>query len=372
MMRAPRAVSLFLAGVVVACVILACVILAPIAVAADRAPSKLGFLFAMREPQCGRGSLCATPFNTTLLVIDGEKMRVAVSSPHFYVPRKSGFWELRVSLPRTLAGMKPPPEQQNAADATAGEFVWQLWAAPIGTKPALPPSPANDASTSEQPEEPSRPVRRTQRVATDLGRHGLPLGRRTVGGVHDPSPHPALDDVANNQDDSPWKPKLSDAVVRKDIENCVAEKSDFNTHEFLDDAAQAWSMTRGRMRWEFQWTFSHDGRALRGYEASCSPSVRPPRELVGSDELGVGWNQVLARVPDAQTAFAAPDRSLLFVFTNTQIIALRREGEGLGAPFARVFLPTTEVLAGQWAVGRFADEWERQLSQAKSWMNSTR
>lgn len=372
MMRAPRAVSLFLAGVVVACVILACVILAPIAVAADRAPSKLGFLFAMREPQCGRGSLCATPFNTTLLVIDGEKMRVAVSSPHFYVPRKSGFWELRVSLPRTLAGMKPPPEQQNAADATAGEFVWQLWAAPIGTKPALPPSPANDASTSEQPEEPSdqsdelKELRLTW-AGTDYLSVDEQLGEYTT--LHLIL---RLDDVANNQDDSPWKPKLSDAVVRKDIENCVAEKSDFNTHEFLDDAAQAWSMTRGRMRWEFQWTFSHDGRALRGYEASCSPSVRPPRELVGSDELGVGWNQVLARVPDAQTAFAAPDRSLLFVFTNTQILALRREGEGLGAPFARVFLPTTEVLAGQWAVGRFADEWERQLSQAKSWMNSTR
>jgi hypothetical protein len=26
------------------------------------------------------------------------------------------------------------------------------------------------------------------------------------------------------------------------------------------------------------------------------------------------------------------------VFTNTQILALRREGEGLGAPFARIFL----------------------------------
>jgi hypothetical protein len=361
MMRALRAATLFLA----------CVMLVPIADAADRAPAKLGFLFTMRDPQCGRGSLCAAPFSTTLVVIDGEKMRMPVSSPHFYVPRKSGFWELGVSLPRTLAGVKPQPEQQNAADNTAGEFVWQLWAAPRGTKPALP-SPANDASTSEQPEEPSDQSDEFKELwLTWAGTDYLSVDEQ-IGEYTTLHLILRLDDVANNQDDSPWTPKVPEADVRKDIENCVDEKSDFNTHEFLDDANQAWGISRGRMRWEFHWTFSHDGRALRGYEAACSPSRRPPRELVGSDELGVGWNQVLAKVPDAQTAFAAPDRSLLLVFTNTQILALRREGDGLGAPFARVFLPTTEVLAGQWAVGRFADEWEMQLSQAKSWMNPTR
>jgi hypothetical protein len=359
MMRPLPTVALFLVSV----------ILAPIADAADRVPSKLGFLFATRDAQCGLGSLCSTEFNTTLLVIDGEKMRVAVTSPHFYVPRKSGFWELGVSLPGTLAGMKPQPEPQNAEDT---EFVWQLWAAPLGTKPALPPPPTQDASTSEQTtreEEPSDDSDELKELrVTWAGTDYLSVDEQ-IGEYRTLHLILRLDDVAHNQDDSPWTPKRSDADVRKDIENCVDEKSDFNTHEFLDDAAQAWSISRGRMRWEFQWTFSHDGRALRGYEAACSPSVRPPRELVGSDELGVGWNQVLAKVPDAQSAFAAPDRSLVLVFTGTQILALRREGEGLGSPFARVFLPTTEVLAGQWAVGRFSDEWESQLSQAKSWIN---
>lgn len=344
-------------------------ILAPIADAADRAPSKLGFLFATRDAQCGLGSLCSTEFNTTLLVIDGEQMRVAVSSPHFYVPRKSGFWELGVSLPRTLAGMKPQSVQQNAEENSTSEFVWQLWTAQLGTKPAMPSPPVKGAITSEQTEEPSDESDELKELrVTWAGTDHVSVDEQ-IGEYTTLHLILRLDDVAHNQGDSPWTPRLSDADVRKDIENCVDEKSDFNTHEFLDDAAQAWSISRGRMRWEFQWTFSHDGRALRGYEAGCSPSVRPPKELVGSDELGVGWNQVLAKVPDALTAFAGPDRSLVLVFTGTQILALRRQGEGLGAPFARVFFPTTEVLAGQWAVGRFADEWERQLSQAKSWID---
>ena len=360
MMRMLTTVILFLASVIAT----------PVASAADRAPSRLGFLFATRDAQCGRGSLCAREFNTTLLVIDGEKMRVAVNSPHFYVPRKSGFWELGVSLPRTLAGVKPQPAPQNADDNTTPEFVWQLWAAPLGTKPALSSPEPEDATTSEQPEESSDDSDELKWlelkwVGTDHLSVDEQIGEYTTRHVI-----LRLDDVATNQDDFPWTPKVPDAVVRKDIQNCVEEKSDFNTHEFLDDADQAWSITRSRMRWEYEWTFSHSGRALRGYEAACATSVRPPKELVGDDTLGVGWNQVLARVPDAQTAFAAPDRSLILVFTSTQILALRRGGNSLRAPFARVFLPTTDVLLGQWAVGKYVDEWASQLSQAKSWTDT--
>ncbi|MGA8441006.1 MAG: hypothetical protein WB762_03965 [Candidatus Sulfotelmatobacter sp.] len=348
--------------------LLACAILAPIAAAADRAPSKLGFLFDMRDAKCGMGNLCFPEFNTTLLVIDGDKMRVAVSSPHFYVPRKNGFWELGTTLPGTLAGTRLQTKQQDAEDDSSAEFVWQLWAAPLGTRPALSlPRPPKDPTAPEQPEEPSDDSDELKSLQlTWAGTDYLSVDEQ-IGEYATRHLILRLDDVGSNLDDSPWMPKLSAAVVRKDVENCVAEKSDFNTHAFLDDAAQAWSITRGRMRWEFQWTFSHDGRALRGYEAACSPSVHPPGELVGSDTLGVGWNQVLAKVPDAQTAFATPDRSLLLVFTNTQILALRREGEVLGAPFARVFLQTTEVLSAQWAIGRYADEWAAQLSQAQSW-----
>jgi hypothetical protein len=80
---------------------------------------------------------------------------------------------------------------------------------------------------------------------------------------------------------------------------------------------------------------------------------------------------VLARVPDARTAFASPDRSLVLVFTNTQILALRHEGSTLGVPFARVFLATSEVVSGQRPIGKYADAWAEQLSYAKSWADKT-
>jgi hypothetical protein len=143
-------------------------------------------------------------------------------------------------------------------------------------------------------------------------------------------------------------------VIRRDLNSCVDEASESNTHEFLEDADQAWSITRGKMRREFVWTFSHSARALRGYEAACPTSLYPPKQLVGSDSHCLGWKDVLSKVPDAQTAFASPDQSLILVLTKTQVLALRREVNGLATPFARVFLPVSEVLSAQWAIGKYA------------------
>jgi hypothetical protein len=86
----------------------------------------------------------------------------------------------------------------------------------------------------------------------------------------------------------------------------------------------------------------------------------------------VGWSQVLSKVPDAQTAFASPDQSLILAFTKTQVLALRREANGLSTPFARVFLLMGDVLSGQWAIGKYTDQWAQQLSQAESWTDKNR
>ena len=353
--------------------LLACMTVAPTVDASDRAPSKFGLLFAMRNAGCPQETLCSAEFNTFLVVVDGEKMRVAVKTPHFYVPRKNGFWEIGITLPKEIANAKPYSEQQSAAreaqTSEADEFVWQLWAAPLGSKPSLPKSPP-DVETQQQEGISEDSDELYWLVLTWAGTDYLSvteqLGEYTTQHVI-----VAIDGVARNEDETPWTPKASDTVIRRDLDSCVDETSDFNTHEFLDYAEQAWTITRDKMRWKFEWTFSQSGRAARGYEASCSTSLRPPKELVGDDSLGLGWNKVLSKVPDAQTAFASPDQSLILAFTKTQVLALRREANGLGTPFARVFLPVGDVLSAQWAIGKYADQWAEQLSQAESWTDKS-
>ena len=348
------------------------VTLAVAATPADNPTRKFGFLFAVTKPDCQGGNACAGEFETRLLVIDGDKMRVVVNTPHLYLPRNSGFWEVGITVPKTVSGLQPQAGAQTSDEempvvGASDEPILQLWAAPLGVKPTFPElSPKEEGNPQEEPEEELHSLS-IGWVGTDYLSVTEQIGEYTTSPLILP-----IDGIASNAADNSWRPKAPDTVLRKDLESCIDEKSDFNTREFLEDANQAWSITRGRMRWEFNWSFSHSGRALRGYGAACLTSLRPPKELVGSDVLGAGWNQVLPRVPDARTAFASPDRSLVLVFTSNQILALKREGNALGAPLARVFLPSGQIVSGQWAVGKYVDAWAEQLSHAKSWTDKNR
>jgi hypothetical protein len=63
----------------------------------------MGFLFAIKKPECAAGNSCRSQFETRLVVIERDKMRVAVGSPHLYFPRKNGFWEIGITLPKMVS-----------------------------------------------------------------------------------------------------------------------------------------------------------------------------------------------------------------------------------------------------------------------------
>jgi hypothetical protein len=331
-------------------------------------PSKWGFLYAVPQPECpSQGDPCQ--FETRLLVIDGENMRVALTTPHLYIPRSTGFWEVGIIVPKSVSKPKPDQQKEESDEGTqqpdADNLLdWQLWAAPIAQKPALPEHSAKEEASPPEETEQGDELRRVSLswVGTDY------VSVTEQRGEYTSSPTILSIDGVVRSADLPWTPTVPDVVLKKDLDSCVDEKSDFNTSSFLETADQSWSIVRGRMRWEFAWSFSHSGRALRGYEAACTTSLSPPKELVGNGALSVGWNQVLLKVPDARTAFSSPDGSLVLVFTSTQVLALRREGDSLGEPFARVFVPQGQIVSGQWAVGKYVDAWTDQLSHAKSWI----
>lgn len=355
-----------IASAVVAAALVLMSAVAPAPLAAQPAAAKLGFLFSIPTAQCPfEGQRCS--FETRLLVLDGEVLKFALATPHLYVPRSSGFWEVGLVVPKATHAPASQSESQeeNAGREPAVPFEWRLWAVPIGKRPSFPKPPS--AETEEPSEESTETIH--YYTLSWLGTDYLSVTEQ-LGEYSNTPMVLAIDGIAHSEPAQPWKPQVADETYQKDFENCIDEQSDFNTRSFLGGAEQTWSIARGKMRWELQWGFTYSGGAARGYATGCGTSILPPKELVGGDTLGVGWNQVLARVPDARTAFSSPDHSVVLVFTNTQILALRREGTGLGQPFARVFLPTTEVFSGQWATGRYVDAWAEQLSHAESWTDA--
>lgn len=332
------------------------------------ASSKLGFLLATRSAGCSGDNSCGARFETRLLVLDGEKMDIAVQTPHLYVPRNTGFWEVGAIVPKsalksTAGSAQEGSEGEGQEGQEPSSSDWQLWAAPIGKNPAFPPPPTAENDNSEESGNELRSI------SFDWAGTDYISVTEEVGEYTNSPSILSIDGIARNAAE-PWKPTISQAAYEKDIADCVDEKSDFNNSAFLQGADQAWGISRGKMRWEFTWAFGYSGGVERGYSTACATSQRPPKVLVGNDALGVGWNQVLARVPEARTAFSSPDRSSILVITGNQVLALKRDGNVLSSPYARVFFQSGQIVSAQWAVGKYADGWAEQLSHAKSWLDN--
>ena len=324
------------------------------------------------EYECGNGQ---GAFETFLLVIDYDQMKVAQRTPHLYFPRKSGFWEVGILPPKIFDG------QENGGTDSPTWDDWKLWAAPLGQKPALTPAHEKNeqAETSEEGKETERRGGVRYFTISWVGSDYLSFTDYFESYAGDLSYVTApqilpIDDVgklAYSEFSSiqPWTPPTSPEQYQRDLARCVSadEEEPGYSREFLESASQGWRIIRGRMRWDFEWSLNHATGAARGYNAVCATSLRPPRSLVGADSLKLGWNQILPRVPDAQTAFSSPDGSILLVFTKRQILAFRPAEGALSKPFATLNNDPRPILMSQWAVGKYADSWAQILAQAKSW-----
>jgi hypothetical protein len=337
-------------------------------------PPKLAFLFAVPQSNCPEGYDCGSgqgAFETFLLVIDGDQMKIALRTPHLYVPRKSGFWEIGILPPKILG----------ARDRDGGNsptwWDWRLWAAPAGQKPVLASPAEEEKSEDAENSEFGGGIRyfslswvgNDYLAFTDY----FETSGASLAYVTAPMILP-IDDLGNtgyleSGSVKAWTPPITPEQRERDLARCVSEDEEDATYsrDSLESATQGWLISRGRMRWVFEWSFNHGSGAARGYNAACATSLRPPRPLVGADTLKLGWNQILPRVPDAQTAFSSPDGSLLLVFTRRQILAFRPAEGALSKPFATLSYEQHPILMAQWAVGKFADNWAEQLAQAKSW-----
>jgi hypothetical protein len=341
-------------------------------------PQKLAFLFAVPQSSCPDEYDCSNgqgAFETYLLVIDGDQMRLAVRTPHLYFPRKSGFWEVGIFPPKISDGQKSDGTNSLAWDD------WKLWAAPVGQKPALTPAPEKieKAETIENGKGTEQGGGVRYFTISWVGTDYLAFTDYFESYAGDLSYVTApmilpIDEVAKlaySQFSSipAWTPPTSPEQYRRDVHRCVSagvEEPGYSV-DALESASQGWRIIRGRMRWDFEWSLNHGTGAARGFNAICATSLRPSRALVGTDSLKLGWDRILPHVPDAQTAFSSPDGSILLVFTKRQILAFR-PGEGaLSRPFATLDNDPHPILMTQWAVGKYADNWAQILAHAKSW-----
>lgn len=357
--------------------------------APPQTPKKVAFLFAVGSP--AHDSEGPSEFRTMLLVIEGDRMRLAVSVPGLVVPRKDGFWRVGILPPQPLSAAEAKSLLAKAAargqrvEIEGGEespetslteeglwYDWKLWASPLGKEPVLAP---------REPDEEgellsgggvryltiswvgSDYVSMTDNYATQG-----PMLNYVTAPMILPLDAIAKDGYAEFIGGKTWIPAVPENILQRDLENCVddSDPESFTSREMLESAYQSWSIIRGRIRWIFQWGFNHGSGAARGYNATCPTSARPPAQLVGLDSLAVPWTEVLRRVPDAMTAFSAPDGSLVLVFTRQDVLAFRPIRRALGPATTKLTFGNETIVMGQWALGVYVDRWTAELKRAET------
>lgn len=251
-------------------------------------PPKLAFLFAVPQSNCPEGYDCGSgqgAFETFLLVIDGDQMKIALRTPHLYVPRKSGFWEIGILPPKILG----------ARDKDGGNsptwWDWRLWAAPAGQKPVLASPAEEEKSEDAENSEFGGGIRyfSLSWVGNDYLAFTDYFETSGASLVYVTAPMILpIDDLGNtgyleSGSVKAWTPPITPEQRERDLARCVSEDQEDATYsrDSLESATQGWLISRGRMRWVFEWSFKTDP----GQPAVTTP---PARLLFGLRALSSG------------------------------------------------------------------------------------
>jgi hypothetical protein len=259
-------------------------------------------------------------------------------------------------------------------------FGHVIWAAPLGTMPALPDSicadneePAGEyAFTFVSPAvltmsagittDYSYNFVRGTIVATldSAARHPLiSIGRRTYT-EQEVDPVTAL---GVRTEDRPW---LGEAV-RCNIEYNQEVRAGDETDSTSFDYMGTW-ITRTAGRWRFERYYANTSYVGRGMESTCPIRIPVPAALTGWDRLTVPMATIRKRVPKAFDAFTSPNGAVAVVLDSTATRVFRIEHESLGRELGLIapdpnWLRRLEMTTmSQWATGASAERWEKELT----------
>lgn len=92
-----------------------------------------------------------------------------------------------------------------------------------------------------------------------------------------------------------------------------------------------------------------------------------PKNVVGYDELAIGWENIQKNFSDAKDAFESPNGNFLLVIRNDELVICVLAGGRIGTVISRHALHENEyAVMFQWALGDNVVRWGQQVSQLKN------
>ncbi len=132
-----------------------------------------------------------------------------------------------------------------------------------------------------------------------------------------------------------------------------------------DLSGKSWTISRKQGKWTAQ-IASYDEPST---DAAGGPSYRLrevplalPQAVVSHDELAVPWRDIVRMQPGAVDAFSSPNRDMVAVVTEQNIIIYPYADQWIPIPLMTLPLqPKESVVMIQWATGSYVELWKRQV-----------
>jgi hypothetical protein len=126
-----------------------------------------------------------------------------------------------------------------------------------------------------------------------------------------------------------------------------------------------WAILRDKGHWVARGNGSYDGHGCNGYfETEFNIPLQLPKDVVGYDELPIGWPNIQTTFPDAKDAFESPNGNFLLVLRKDELLVCGLVGGKIGAVISRRTLHENEyAVMSQWALGDSVIRWDQQISQ---------
>jgi hypothetical protein len=367
-MRAPMRLILLWSAIL----ILNC-LSAPCGVAQTVSPEQL----ARQTPE-------ATPHSGALVGLSGGqtlwiapvngKIRV-LAAQDYIVPRKDGFWHVRLDVKWAPQEGSPPEAITEAVKndpALSGvpPGYGRLWAVPLKKGMDAMAWPAEQSVTSVQAEDNQNEspmdvtqssgeeedqksylsflspdylsfyeehtsggrIRETERILNVTDPPGAAVRATEQLLVHEVPAH------------------ISSTAREKDLIACIDPdgKEGFQEEDFLRSAIIG--IRRKNQKWVYDSVAENEDDLF----AACAASALPPKRIVGSNELFPEWRQIKATYPDAEDAFSSPSHDLLLITGDSHLIIVPVYDGKIGKPLADIDLFDQPVMV-QWAIGKYVD-----------------
>jgi hypothetical protein len=271
--------------------------------------------------------------------------------PNLLIPRKDGFW---------VGGTKEIKRRCY--------FESYIWTAPRGTPPKSYDPGISDADCHDE---------RTMRDFLFVGTNQIAVQQfqSGTGAVYDEGTqfyvstieHPnwnssenktvQISDVLGIEGTQAFNKALGAMGVAKD------ESIDCGK---MDARPTDWAIRREKGRWLLKGSGSRGGHVCDGYFGTeFDIKMKPPKNLVGYDELLVGWDKIEKAFPDARDAFESPNQNFAIIIVGQKLVVCWLANGEIGTVVARQPLRENEyAVMVQWALGDNVARWDKQMHES--------